>query len=276
MNKEQFDQWFDSAFEESVRESSQHPIPEADASWQRISQKLKLQRKRRIRRRRWQMAIAIAASLCVGAFIFGSPQLTKAIEPIKAMITQLSDEMVGIFYGEREEKEEAPDAPPPNAESQDTSWGASQPFAPYVPAPDPGTVQTKAATLEEAIQQSRFSVYTPQYVKKGYDLTGVDLTVNQEGEVVLVNFTYEREDRGDVYLINQSQLQPDSLMNFYKNGEEVVSDIAIGQTQGKLFEGKRSMLVLFHQETLIMIRGALTSEEIQQIAESMISPLEAQ
>lgn len=272
MNKEQFDQWFDSAFEESVRESSQHSIPEADASWQRIRQQLNLQRTRKLRRRRWQMTLTIAASLCIGAFIFGSPQLTKAIEPIKAMFAQFSDEMVGIFYGEREQRED-PLAPPPGAEQPSSSWGTTQPFAP-IPLPESESILTRSATLEEAIQLSEFPVYTPKHVKEDYELTGVDLTIGQQGEVILVNFTYEREDQKDVYLVNQSLLHPDSLMNFYKDGDEAVSDITIGQTHGKLFEGKRNMLVLFHQDTLIMIRGELTVEEIQQIAVSMIQPME--
>lgn len=271
MNKDQFDQWFDATFEEAVRESEQPPTPEADASWERIRKRLILQRRKKIRRRRWQMGITIAVSLCIGGFIFGSPQLTKAIEPIKAIIIQLSDEVVGIFYGEREENpDDFISPPPPDDEAPDFEK------RPDSVDPNPSsssaqeTVLTRIGTIEEAVQGADFPVYSTEYVKEGYDLVQVELSEDREGRVVLVNYTYEREDLEDVYLINQSALQPGSVMNFNNGDNDSISDIMIGQTQGKLFEGKRNMMLLFHEKTLIMIRGDLTPEELEEIALSMI------
>lgn len=269
MNKEEFDQWFDSAFEESVRQSNSTPTPEADSSWHRVSQRLKLERRRKNRRRKWQMIVAVAASLFIGAFVFGNPQLIKAIEPIKAIISQISNDMVSIIYGEDPNPpSEDPGMRPPPDHSGAPEGVSPQP-QPNSSKPVTETVQSRSGTLEEAKELALFPLYTPQYVRPDYELTSTDLNLEEKGRALDVTMTYERED-GDIYFISQSLLQPESVFNFKKNEEDTVTDVEVAKINGKLFEGSRKMLILFHGRTLIIIRGDMPVEDLYLIAESML------
>ena len=94
MNKEDFDRVFDAAFEEAAR--NHLPSPDPDPSWSKIETILK---ERHAKRKFRPLPYAVAASFLIGAFILGSPTVTKAFNPFVQTIKNIQAGVVSFIFG---------------------------------------------------------------------------------------------------------------------------------------------------------------------------------
>ncbi|TFE29382.1 DUF4367 domain-containing protein [Cohnella luojiensis] len=115
MNNAQFDQLFDAAFEASSEQLQTQSTVDHRASWQRVQQKLLTLRRRKSMRSKLTKLTAIAASLLLGAAIFGNNPAARAIDPIYATLKEYPSGVLGFFFGRNEDKDAsgAKTAPPP-------------------------------------------------------------------------------------------------------------------------------------------------------------------
>ncbi|QJD87082.1 DUF4367 domain-containing protein [Cohnella herbarum] len=104
MNKDQFDQMFDAAFEVSSKQFNDNVSIDHRPSWLRVQQRLSARRKRRNRFSRLSKLSVIAASVLIGAAIFGNSQATKAIDPIYTTIKEYPSGLLGFFMGRSEDQ----------------------------------------------------------------------------------------------------------------------------------------------------------------------------
>ncbi len=124
MNDAQFDRLFDTAFEVFSEQSSSNPSVDYRPSWLRMQQKLISSRKRKGLRSKLTRLTVIAASLILGAAIFGNTQAVRAIDPLYATIKEYPSGVMGFFFGRAEDTDnpKAKTAPPPEfAEGLDTA-----------------------------------------------------------------------------------------------------------------------------------------------------------
>lgn len=109
MDRETFDRLFDHAFEEAARSSEL--VPDPDNSWVRFEKRLA---KRTRRRRRLRLVPYVVLSFMLGAFIFGTPAVTIAFQPIIESAASIRDGVVELTVGWQKPSDATPktDAPP--------------------------------------------------------------------------------------------------------------------------------------------------------------------
>lgn len=115
MNNAQFDQLFDAAFEVSSEQLQIQNNVDHRASWQRVQPRLlKLHRRKSIRSKVTKLTV-IAASLLLGAAIFGNNPAARAIDPIYATLKEYPSGVMSFFFGRGEDTDasNAKTAPPP-------------------------------------------------------------------------------------------------------------------------------------------------------------------
>jgi hypothetical protein len=116
MNKAQLDLMFDEAFEAAAEQiPSKGTTPDYRLSWLRVQQRLISQRRGKGIRSKLSKLAVIAASLMLGAVIFGNTQAARAIEPIYATLKEYPSGVMGFFFGRAEDidSSKAKTAPPP-------------------------------------------------------------------------------------------------------------------------------------------------------------------
>jgi hypothetical protein len=169
MNNEQFDRMFEASFEASsagILPETSASVPDYGPSWQRVQHRLKAERRRSgIRSRLTKLAI-IAASLTLGAAIFGNNHGAKAIAPIYATIKEYPSGVYGFFFNRRDsvDTSKAKTAPPPGYDPNDQSGS--------YPNPD---FHSDKVTLEESREQLSFPVPKFGYIPADYELSDVYL-----------------------------------------------------------------------------------------------------
>ncbi|GIP31243.1 DUF4367 domain-containing protein [Paenibacillus sp. J2TS4] len=267
-NEEEWDRLLDSVFEDAVRENYRCEVPDPAPSWEKVRERLKAEKRKRVRRS-WRIRVsAIAASLIIGAFIFGSPQMTNAFEPIGLMFKQLTGNMLSFFYGESglEKQTEARTSPPP---LDDISPSPHAVGSDNSDADGPRVTNTLKTTLEEARQRSAVPLLEPQYVIAGYKLDSVKLSLDQNG-TALDTVMYYMNEEGSFYLVTQSHLELNTSLSTVYDDNDQVKDITINGFKGALIQGSVShYLLLAGNDTLIKITGSMSVEDMIKIAESL-------
>jgi hypothetical protein len=187
MNNSQLDHMFEAAFE-AAAESHSHddPTPDFRPSWLRVQQLLIKQRKRKSIRSRLSKLAVIAASLLLGAVIFGNTQIARAIEPIYATLKEYPSGMMGFFFGRAEDNDptKAKTAPPPG----------------YTEGLDIVEMNTNLhmATVTQAQASKLLSFRAPvfQFIPTGYSFYQAQIYFydrKEQADQVIYTFTTEKE-----------------------------------------------------------------------------------
>jgi len=111
MNNPQFDRLFDAAFEEAKTPGQDDRIVDHRDSWQRVQRRLAARRRGTGMRSMLNKLAMLAASLILGAFLFGNERAANAIEPITATIREYPSGLMSLLFGRSE------DAPPSDAKT---------------------------------------------------------------------------------------------------------------------------------------------------------------
>lgn len=120
MNKREFDDLFDKAFDEAAKEQSF--VPDSEESWKRVERRLE---KKRTRKARLKLLPYIAASFVLGALIFGTPTATEAFNPFIKAVASITDDVVSIVFGAGGKKDTKALTPPPPGVSETGGGGDS-------------------------------------------------------------------------------------------------------------------------------------------------------
>lgn len=115
MNKESFDRLFDTAFEISAQQPPDYTSVDHRPSWHRVQHQLIAKRRRTNIRTKLTRLSVVAASLLLGAVIFGNSQAVKALEPLYATLKEYPSGVMGFIFGRSEDTDtsKAKTLPPP-------------------------------------------------------------------------------------------------------------------------------------------------------------------
>lgn len=264
MNREPFDRLFDQAFEEAARHSDF--IPDPEPSWILIEKKLA---KRARRRRRLRLVPYIVLSFMFGAFIFGTPAVTTAFQPIIETVVVIRDGVAELIVGRQKPADTIPKtAPPPGhvemqnnpAQGDDRYYGGSM-------------TRQRHETLAEAIEILAFDPPDIRYVGDTFELAEL-LTYRQRDadKDEQLWLRYDKAGGEEHYTIRVSLFHPGSLMKISSDHTGVATEtIAINQYEAYLqvtSEGY-AHLQYFVDNLYIAITGLLTREEIVKIGEGL-------
>jgi len=115
MNNAQFDRLFDAAFEAADGPGSDNLTVDHRPSWQQVQKRLNARRRRKRMSSTLSKLAIVAASLVLGALLFGNDRAVKAIEPIYATIKEYPSGLMNLFFGreENDASSQAKTTPPP-------------------------------------------------------------------------------------------------------------------------------------------------------------------
>ncbi|GIP41260.1 hypothetical protein J31TS4_45400 [Paenibacillus sp. J31TS4] len=266
MDQNKFDQLFDEAWEEGLEESyARIEIPNPDASWQRMREKMARAKRRRDRRRRWQLIATAVASLLIGSVVFGSPVITKAFQPLNQIVESWKGTVLTFINREGDQDTSgAKTAPPPDTASENKPK--------YPNAPGTGGLVKKGdmkVSMEEAKRRTLFPMLEPQLVLDGYTQDNIQLSVDEEGRAMQASITYKKPT-GEFYLVEQNLLEPNTIMSMGIDEEnDTVSEVEALGIKGKLISNKANgiqFLILLGKESVIKVYGKISQEDAIRVA----------
>jgi hypothetical protein len=255
MNKDEFDQFFDSAFDKVAKNVDSTPDP--DLSWTKLEPQLKT----RLSRNRINiLPYAVAASFLIGVFIVGSPSATKAFTPFFSTIKQLQEDVVSFIFGNGSNHNgKANTEPPPDIDPKESTVVSS------------GILDERHYTsMEEAGPHLEFTAPEIGYVPE--DFTLADLLVFTEENLKSKNavIIYTNNDKSfmiRIRMLERSETLTSSTDTYVGEFEEV----QVNDNKGylTLINDGRTSLEYMLRNTVISISGNITKEEILKIAENM-------
>jgi len=236
--------------------------PLSHESWFKVKQKLKTRSRRKLWVRRMKMVTLVAASMMLGAFLFGGPAGTNASTAIVKIVKQWQGRMLTMFYGEAATTSTgAKTPPPPDAESAAAFDGGSF-----------GTSRSEKVSLEEAGHKTAFHLYVPETLPAGYTLDNVEVYWNGgavEANTALIRY---KDAGGRTFRIFQQMLMPNTMVSSSVNpAAGTVSDVTIRGKEASLvvFADGRTKLEWVVGGIWIQIIGDLNQDDILTVANSL-------
>ncbi|RXZ78573.1 DUF4367 domain-containing protein [Paenibacillaceae bacterium] len=258
VNKEKFDKLFEEAFDEAAKNSTN--IPDFTSSWEQIESKVR--RKKSNKKIKTLLPIA-AASFVLGAFLFGSPSVTKALDPFFNTVKTIQKNVVSFVFGAGEQGESGALTPPPD-DGADTEEN--------IELSDPSIEEISYASWEEALNHLSFSPIQFDYIPIGYNLSEVRLYLSDnaskadEARLVYLNDDNER------LLIKLSKLAGSTVItSSHVQGDGAHEMIKINDRNAYYFAASsgHAMLEFLYEGLHIAISGQLEKEALIQIAENI-------
>ncbi|REK71248.1 DUF4367 domain-containing protein [Paenibacillus paeoniae] len=266
MNKEEFDQLFDKAFDESVQK---HPFtPSPELSWERLQKQLA---KRKRRKSQLRALPYVAASFLLGAFLFGTPTASNAFQPLFQAVVTIKDDVVRIVFGQPNSSKTVPKTPPPPGyiETNSTTHSNEGDLS-AVTKFDRFTY----STWEEASQYMDFRTPTITYIADGYQLHDISayFNVNQSTSIAVITYT---DKEGIVYTITFKRLMENSVFQSGGGSSVHVETLKMGTMDTYIFTTNDGYIA---QEFLIddihiSVSGPLSREETLIISKEIIESM---
>lgn len=268
MNREQFDRLFDQAFEEAARHSTF--VPDPGPSWANIEKRLA---KRARRRRRLRLVPYIVLSFMLGAFIFGTPAVTIAFQPIIQSASMIRDGVAELTVGRLKPSDTVPktDAPPGHTETEDSPALEGQDIE------SGGMTRYSYDTLAEASKNLAFKPPAIRFVADFFELAGIlAYRPHDSDKDEQLWIQYDRKDGGEgQYSIRMNAFPPGATMRISSDhtGVETESIVVNGYEAYLQLTGEGyARLQFFVDDLYISITGLLAREEIVMIAEGLRFP----
>jgi hypothetical protein len=266
MNIDNFDTEFEIAFEEA---SKQHEFitPDHSSSWNKIKVKMD-------RRSRWKKIKStysklgiIAASILLGAIIFGMPTPIKAFSPFFTLIKSLPGNVVEYVFGshDSENNTKAKTEPPPDVNQGQGPIDQN--------AKASSNMSTKEIiNMDEAKKRVSFQVPETSYIPDGFtQLNMVIFSNNSATPVDQITINYI-DPNGKTYKLVMSKLKHDSMITSGSNKDSgSVEEVTVNSGKAYLTIEKNQKLdfeFMFHQ-VFIVIVGDLTKDEVIKIANGL-------
>lgn len=264
MDKEQLDRLFDEVFESAIQDSLDIKIPDPSPSWAWIEKKIAIERKKRNRRKFMRLVGMIAASLLIGAVLFGTPQVTEAFQPVIRLFFNVKGGVVTLFYGDangaKQNEKGALTEPPMEVEGP--RMGNSN-----VSAED--VEELKAATLEEARKLTKSPLPELTYVPEGYELLEIKMSVNKDRILEGLTYTFwVKNDKSRFFSFVAVPVQLNKGMSLL--GQEQAESVNIRGTAGSFVQKADGKVLIWIESGMsYKIYGNLTENELMRIAEKI-------
>ncbi|OUS68802.1 hypothetical protein B1748_33075 [Paenibacillus sp. MY03] len=265
MNREEFDQLFDQAFDEAAHSSQL--VPDPGPSWARIQKKLA---RRAAIKRRLKLVPYIAASFLLGAYLFGTPAVTTAFKPVIEAVATIKDGVLEMTIGQPKASGTLPKtAPPPGiaedggsnkTDGQDLSYRSTTPI--------------RHDTLKAAAKHLNFALPSIGHVPESFTLTEIISYRHQDSNKGdQLSLLYERESgESGLYRISIRKLEKDQRMKLSSDDPDIESEMTtINGYEAFLQitnEGYAS-LQYFANDLLVNIFGILDQEVIMEIGSNI-------
>ncbi|RIX48697.1 DUF4367 domain-containing protein [Paenibacillus nanensis] len=259
MNKEQFDDWFDRAFDESVKNHSF--VPDPSESWEKVQRSLE---KRKKRKRQLRMLPYIAASFLLGALIFGTPTASNAFKPLAMAYSSIVDGVHRIVFGSLEDSGTKPLTPPP----PDFAPGGS----PSEQMIRPSSTEAGSQTYTSSdLPEMTFNPPTIPFVPSEYTLTEVETSQTPlDTKPSRLYYAYTRSD-GMVLSVDFKQLYPDSMTSTGSSDGLTVKKKTVQGVAAVLFlsDDGLASLEFVYGDIFVQIAGYISEEDVIRMAEEM-------
>ncbi|MCR2806535.1 DUF4367 domain-containing protein [Paenibacillus soyae] len=259
MNKEEFDEWFDHAFEESVKDHNF--VPDASASWERVQKQIN---RRNRRRKQLRTLPYVAASFLLGALIFGTPTATDAFKPFFRAYNTVVEGVNKIVFGSQQPSDVVPKTLPP----PDYQGGTSG-----APAASGGTSNKLSVTDPSELPDLEFEKPSIPYIPEEFVLTHIRTmkTLPDQYKYNLVRYAYTRDD-GMILSIEVVKLPPGAIISSGGSTEGVVrKQLTVHGAEAFLYLGDDgwSSLEYMRNDIYVKIGGPVDEETIVRIANEM-------
>ncbi|MFC4302299.1 DUF4367 domain-containing protein [Cohnella boryungensis] len=260
MNKTQFDRLFDAAFEASHSAQDSMTVDHR-ASWDAVRQQLNARHRKSGRRSALSKLAIIAASLVLGAFLFGNERAVKAFQPLYATLKEYPSGIMGFFFG-RDESSELPKAKtaPPPAHLEGLSF-------------EQMNDSTLLASVTEAKAAKLLSFQAPVfgYLPAGYSFDHASLYFyDGRDKADQAIYAFKSED-GSFMTILIRKSNTNSHLGFKNTLQGVnVQQIPLGDGFGILtsLDGNNSLEAAEH-DLYITLSGRTSSEDLVRMYENM-------
>ncbi len=256
----QFDKLFDSAF--GASDALDHIPVDHHPSWLRVQKRLNARGNRKNFRSALTKLAVIAASLMIGAVIFGNTRAAKAIEPIYATLKEYPSGMMSFFFGRTDDSDssKAKTAPPPayaeglNVEKiTDTTYKVT-------------------ANKEQSSRLLSFRVPVFGYVPDGYDFEDAYLYFSDGKEKAdSVTYIFVNEQEKSV-MVSMDRLKSNTALGSVTHTEEILSEkIELDGVPAILYttEDGDSFLETVKSGIYTQISGKISKDELIRLYEEL-------
>ncbi|RKP53104.1 DUF4367 domain-containing protein [Cohnella endophytica] len=255
-----FDASFDAAFENAVEQPQDQTIVDHRPSWQKVRHRIAKQRSRTRMISRLSKLAIVAASILVGAAIFGNVRAVRAIEPMYATLMEYPSGIMGFIFGRDEDKDEsnAKTLPPPD-------------YFEGLDVEQVGDAVVAKVTREQASKLLSFRAPTFNYIPEGVSFKDVTIDFfNKRDRADQVRYNFENKQGVVMYfqLINAKYFPSFG----YSGASEgvTVKSIKLSNATGILTtSGNRTYLEVFVDGVGISMSCPFPSEEVIRIYENM-------
>ncbi|MEK3885557.1 DUF4367 domain-containing protein [Paenibacillus sp. PL2-23] len=257
MNKEEFDERFDRAFQEKVKDHEF--VPDASESWLRV--KKRIDRRYRIRRQLRTLPY-VAASFLLGAYIFGTPVATEAFKPVfQAYQVVIEGVQQMVFRSAPQQtdfvSQNLPKTLPPPGYVDETS--------------QQGTSIT--VTKPSEIHDLAFPAPSIRYVPEAFSLHNIQLSqvVPGEGKYTHIHYGYARSDGMVLHVVVMKLPQGAAYSSGGGSEDIIMKPITIHGFEAFLYLEKDgwSMLEYMRDDMLVKISGPIDEDTIVRMAEEL-------
>lgn len=258
MNKDELDRQFDEAFDKAAFSSPNEFTTDYTPSWKKVKKQIRGMKKRRSRKKLFKNVSVIAASMLLGAMIFGNISVTKAFNPFYQSLKELPGEISTLFFGNQDKAagDDAKTDPPTDGTSQSQDLNV-------------GETKVISVTLEEAKEMVVFELPSFNYIPIGYEFKKTELfMLLGEGVSKKARFTFTNQTQS--FWVTLNTLADDT------NVGSGVSNTNIEEVQLKYGKGYLSVsndgsskLEFLKRNIYIIILGKLQKDDIIKIAEEM-------
>ncbi|MDF2648839.1 MAG: hypothetical protein K0Q73_4644 [Paenibacillus sp.] len=258
MNKDEFDDMFDKAFEEAAKADNSTPDPED--SWNKINAKLKSQVKRR---KRLKLLPAVAASFLLGAIIFSTPTATQAINPFFHKLLSFQKGVITVIFGSDEGNDPEPLTSPPvpqpaaNSDGMEVEVGL--------------TTEKLFSSWEEASQFVSFSPPEIGFVPKGFKLDNVMLYIQQASNESNVSSLFYSNSNKDHYKISIRLIEPnEQIGSSFPVTKGTLETIALTNKVAYLYSNDGKLVLEYILGNLhVEISGTIERPDIMRIGNDL-------
>ncbi|WP_156289532.1 DUF4367 domain-containing protein [Oceanobacillus salinisoli] len=257
MNNDEFDQLFDKAFEKAVT-NSDDITSDHQPSWKKVKKRIKTEQKKRAMKRNFRRISVIAASMLLGAIIFGNSNVSNAFNPFYITLKEMPGQIVNIFAGNNDTNDDEAKTPPPTNGENSQNQG------------DLNVGETGVSvTLEEAKEQVSFNLPAFDYIPNGYTLKEtVVFRLPEEDLAKKVRFTFIDQNK-ETFWVTLTQLESNTTIGSGANADVEEVQLKSGKGYLSLSPDQSSKLEFLQGNVYVTILGTLSKEDIIRFAENI-------
>jgi hypothetical protein len=200
MNNDPMERIFDAAFEASANQSQDDSIDHRP-SWLKVQRKLSARRTRKSIRSKLSKLALVAASILIGATIFGNNEAARAIDPVYAKLKQYPSGIVSFIFGRSADSAATIAKTPPPPEALE---GLS------VERVSDTTVMVKVFSRDHASKLVSFRAPSFPYIPTGYsfDLAQLYLSEGSEKADHAVYLFHTKEEK--IMTVSLQKIEPNT------------------------------------------------------------------